>query len=184
MHRQTDEQSSRSEKWQKFSGSVENATIGEQCFRTTSRQVFMETTDEHKVLRPIRRAKINESHTVSRKSVAWKNWSCPASWRGGREPQLAMSPEKWRESRVQRSSTKTEMLFLWCFSAPCCERVFQQLPEHTAHIRPNDTWKRMELITPTKKGWIAKMSTTAVLLLESLRSPLIEHLKSITTPPE
>ena len=42
----------------------------------------------------------------------------------------------------------------------------------------------MELITPTKRGWSAKLGTTAVVLLESLRSPRIEHLRSITTSHE
>ena len=42
----------------------------------------------------------------------------------------------------------------------------------------------MESATPAKRGWSANFGTTAVLLLESLRSPRIEHLRSITTPHE
>ena len=41
--------------------------IGQECFRTTSPEVFVETTEEHKVLRQIKRAKIHESHTVTGK---------------------------------------------------------------------------------------------------------------------
>ena len=42
----------------------------------------------------------------------------------------------------------------------------------------------MELITPTKRGYSAKLGTTAVLLIESLRSPRIEHLRSTITSHE
>ena len=42
----------------------------------------------------------------------------------------------------------------------------------------------MELATLAKRGSSAKLGTTAVLLLESLRSPRIEHLRSITTSHE
>ena len=38
--------------------------------------------------------------------------------------------EKRRESKVQRRSTRTEMLFLWCFSAPCWERILAASGAH------------------------------------------------------
>ena len=68
MHQQTDEQSSRSEKWLKFSGNVEAAwQLVKNASGRRATEVFMETTEEHKVLRPIKRAKIHKSHTVTEK---------------------------------------------------------------------------------------------------------------------
>ena len=83
-------------------------------------EVFMETTEEHEVLRPIKRAKIHEkSHSHGTRSIAWENWSYRASWRGGHVTKFAMRQQRKDVSpKVQRSSTRTEMLFLWCFSTP------------------------------------------------------------------
>ena len=58
-------------------------------------EVFMETTEEHKVLRPIKRAKIQESHTVTEKGPPnEENWSYRASWRGGYVPKFAMRQQR------------------------------------------------------------------------------------------
>ena len=79
----------------------------------------METTEVHKVLRPIKRAKFTEG-TQSRKKVhRVGNLVLPSlvAWRARTKIRDAPA-EKRRESKVQRSSTRTEMLFLLCFSAP------------------------------------------------------------------
>ena len=111
-----------------------------------------------KVLRPIKPQKNWKSHSVTEKGPSCGKID-PTEPRGveGMNQSRDAPAEKRRESRVQRSSTKTEMLFLWCFSAPCCERAFWQLPEHIAHSRPNYALTRMELITATKKEWNAKI---------------------------
>ena len=129
MHHQIGEQSSqkpkwklRKEEWLKFSGKCEHVW---QLVKNTSgrraAEVFMETTEEHKVLRPIK----HESRTVTEKrSIARGNWFYRASWRRWCTKIRYAPAEKRRESKVQRSSTRTEMLFLWCFSTPFCEREF------------------------------------------------------------
>ena len=87
-------------------------------------EVFMETTDEYKVLRPIERAKINKkSHSYGKRSIAWEKLVFPSlvAWRVCTKIRDAPA-EKRRKSQVQRSSTRTEMLFFWFFSAPnLCE---------------------------------------------------------------
>ena len=80
----------------------------------------METTEEHKVLRPIKRAKIHESHTVTEKGTS-RGKIGPTEPRGVEDvpKKIRDAPaERRRESKVQRSPTRTEMLFLWRFSAP------------------------------------------------------------------
>ena len=75
MHHQIGEQSSqkpmwklRKAEWLKFSENVEYVW---QLIKNASGwrvvEVYMETMEEHKVLRPIKRAKIHESHTVTEK---------------------------------------------------------------------------------------------------------------------
>ena len=55
----------------------------------------METTEEHKVLRPMKRTKIQKSHTVTEKGPSHgKNWSYRASWRGGHVPKFAMRQQR------------------------------------------------------------------------------------------
>ena len=96
MHHQTDEQSSRSEKWLKFSGNVEHAwQLVNNASGRRAADVFMETTEEHKVLRPIERAQIHNSHTVTEKGPSHgENWSYRASWRGGHVPKFAMRQQR------------------------------------------------------------------------------------------
>ena len=70
--------------------------------------------------------KIHKSHTGHKKKVhrMGKNWSYRALWTLRACTKIRDAPaEKRRESKVQRSSTRTEMLFLWCFSAPSWERI-------------------------------------------------------------
>ena len=45
------------------------------------------------------------------------------AWRARTKILRDASAEKRRESNVQRSSTRTEMLFLWCFPAPYWEII-------------------------------------------------------------
>ena len=63
-------------------------------------------------------------------------------------------------------------------------REFYQLPEHVAQFKPYYAFKRIELATPTSTLPLLHLGTTVVLLLESLRSPRIEHLMSVTTSHE
>ena len=73
MHHQTDEQSSQKPKWKlrkaewlKFSGNVECAWhLVKHASGRRAAEVFKETTEGHKVLRPMKRAKIHERHTVT-----------------------------------------------------------------------------------------------------------------------
>ena len=77
MHHQTDEQSSQKPKWKlrkaewlKFSGNVECVWhLVKHASGRRAAEVFKETTEGHKVLRPIKRAKIHERHTQSRNQV-------------------------------------------------------------------------------------------------------------------
>ena len=133
MHHQTDEQSRRSEQWLKFSGNVECAwQLVENASGRPAAEVFMETTEEHKVLRPIKRAKIHQSHTVTEKGPSHgKSWSYRASWRGGHVPKFAMRQQKTWVQSTKKLNENWDALSLVFLSA-----VFQA----------------MELITPTKRG--------------------------------
>ena len=146
MHHQTDEQSSRSEKWLKFSGDVEYAwRLVKNASGRRAAELFMETTEEHKVLRPIKRAKIHNSHRVTEKSPSHgKNWSNRASWRACTKIRDAPAEKTW--------TTRTERLFLWCFSAPYWEKILASSGAHCTIFKPYYAFKRMELITPTKRG--------------------------------
>ena len=141
MHHQTDELSSRSEKWLKFSGNLECAwQLVKNASGRRAAEVFMETTEEHKVLSPNQHAKVHESHTITKKkkrSIAWENWSNRASWRGGHVPKIRDAPaEKRQESKVQRSSTN---LFL---NAVLREMLssFQSTLHNLSHIMLANVW--------------------------------------------
>ena len=173
MHHQTDEQSSRSEKWLKFSGNVEYVWhMAKNAPGRRAAEVFTETTEEHTVLRPIKRAKIHKSYTVTEKGPSYgKNWSYRASWRGGHVPKFAMRQQ--RKTWVQ--STKEAPRESRCYFSGVSQRrtvprenlsSFRSTLHNLRHII---VFQRMELITPTKRGSSAKLGTTAVLLLESLR---------------
>ena len=135
MHHQTDERSGRSEKWHKFSGNLEYAwQLVKNISGMRTAEVLKESTEEHKVLRPMKRATTHESCTVTEKGPSHgKNWSYRASWRGGHVPKFAMRQQRKDVSpKHKESSTRTEILFLWCFSAPYWERI---LP-HSRKGRP------------------------------------------------
>ena len=106
MPKQTDEQSSRSEKWLKFSGNVEwiCMTIGWECFRTTS---FRSLHGDHGRAQSLETnsacTNSQESHSHRKRSIAWENWSYRASWRGGHVPKIAM-----RQQRKDLSPTYNE----------------------------------------------------------------------------
>ena len=164
MHHQTGEQSSRSEKWQEFSGNVENAwQLVKNASGRGAAEVFMETTEEHKVLRPIERVKIHESHTVTEKG----------SSRGKIGPTEPRGVEGMYHNSRCASREKT-----WVQSTKKLNDVlrenFSSFRSTWHNFKPYYAFKRIELAT----------LTTAVLLLESLRSPRIEHLRSITTSHE
>ena len=88
------------------------------------------------VVRPIKRAKIHESHTVTEKGTSRGKLVLPSfvAWRACTKIRDAPA-EKSRESKAQISSTRTEMLFLWCFSAPYWEN-FSSLWSTLHNLKP------------------------------------------------
>ena len=153
---QTDEQSSRSEKWRKFSCNVEYAWhLVKNTSGRRAAEVFMETTEEHKVLRPIKRCKKkHKSHTChGTRSIAWEKLILPSlvAWTACTKIRDAPA-ERRRESKVQRSSTRIEMPFLWCFSATHWERILAASRAQWHNLSHIMVLKRTELITPTKRG--------------------------------
>ena len=101
------------------------------------------------VVRPIKRAKIHESHTVTEKGPSHgKIGPSLVAWMACSKIRDAPA-EKSRESKAQTSPTRTEMLFLWCFSAPYWEN-FSSLRSTLHNFKPY-LRKRMELVTPTKQ---------------------------------
>ena len=165
MHHQTDEQSSRSEKWLKFSGNVEYVwQLVKNASGWRAAEVFTETTEEHRVLRPMKRAKIHKSHTVTEKGPSCgKNWSYRASWRGGHVPKFAMRQQRKAWVQSTNEVPRESRCYFSGVSQRRTEREFKQLPEHTAQFKTHYAFQRMELITPTKRGSSAKLGTTAVL---------------------
>ena len=136
MYYQIGEQSSQKPKWKlrkaewlKFSGNVEYAwQLVKNASGRRAAEVFMETTEEHKVLRPIQRAKIHESHTVTEKrSIAWENWSYRASWRGGRVPKFAMRQQRKDVSPQYTEAQRELRCYFSGVSQRRIERKFQQL---------------------------------------------------------
>ena len=126
-------------------------------------EVFMETTEEHKVLKPIKRAKFHKSHSHGIRSIAWENWSYRASWRGGHCTKIRDAPaEKRRDAKVQRSSTRTEMLLLWCFSAPYWEIILAASGAHctiSSHITILKVWNWPLLRSKGKvRNWVQRRS--------------------------
>ena len=92
--------------------------------------------------------KVTKVSQSRKRSIARENRFYRASWRRWCTKIRDAPAEKRPESKVQRSSTRTEMLFLWSFSAPCCERDFQS----TLHnFKPHFAFKRMELAALAKQ---------------------------------
>ena len=138
MHHQTDEESSRSEKWLKFSGTVEYAWhLVKNALGRRAAEVFMETTEEHKVLRPIKRAKIHKSLTVTEKGPSHgKIWSYRASWRGGHVPKFAMRQQRKDVSLKCKEAQRKLRCYFSGVSQRRLEREFPQLLEHIAQFKP------------------------------------------------
>ena len=74
---------------------------------------------------------LTKSHTVTEKGPSRGKMVLPSlvAWRACTKIRDAPA-EKRRESKVRRSSTRTEMLFLWCFSAPYRERILAASGAH------------------------------------------------------
>ena len=75
--------------------------------------------------------KFTKSHTVTEKGPSRGKMVLPSlvAWRACSQIRDAPA-EKRRQSKVRRSSTRTEMLFLWCFSAPYWERILAASGAH------------------------------------------------------
>ena len=96
----------------------------------------METTEEHKVLRPIKRAKIHESRTVTEKGrIAWEKLVLLSlvAWRACTKIRDAPA-EKIRESKVAKRLNENWDAISLVFSQRRIEREFKQLPEHFAQF--------------------------------------------------
>ena len=135
MHHQIGEQWSQKPKWKhrkaewlKFNGNVEYAwQLVKNASGRWAAEVFMETTEEHKVLRPIKRAQIlKKPRSHGKRSIAWEKMVLPEPRAvEGDVPKFALRQQRKDVSpKYDGSSTRTEMLFLWCFSAPYWEREF------------------------------------------------------------
>ena len=124
MHHDIDEQSSRREKWQKISGNLRNAwQLAKNASGRRVPEVFMENTEEHKVLRPMKCATIHESHTVTEKrSTALKNWSYRASLCGGHVPKFAMRQHRKDVSPKYKESQRE----LRCCFSGVSQRRFER----------------------------------------------------------
>ena len=111
-----------------------------------------------------------------------KIWPYRASWRGGHVPKFAMRQQRktWVQS-TKEAQWDIEMLFLWCFSASYWERIlssFWGALRNWRHIMLFNVWNWSLLRSEGQvQNWVRRRS----YLLESLRSPRIEHLRSITT---
>ena len=125
MQHQIDEQSSqksmlkfRKAEWVKFSV---NAEYVWQLVRNSSGwravEVYMETMEEHIVLRPIKRAKIHESHTVTEKDPSLGKSDSTEPRDVDDVPKFAMRQQREDVSAKYKEAQRAEMLFLWCFSA-------------------------------------------------------------------
>ena len=148
MHHQTDERSSRSEKWLKFSGNLEYAwQLVKNASGRRAVEVFME--EEHKVLRPIKRAKILKSHTVTEEGPSHgKNWSYRASCvEGMHQNSRCASKEKTWVQSTKKLNENWDAISLVFLSAVLRENF------STLHnFKPYYAFERMELATPTKQG--------------------------------
>ena len=88
------------------SGNVECAwPLVKNASRRRAAEVFMETTEEHKVLRPTKNSR--KSHSHGKRSIAWEKLVLPSlvAWRACTKIRDAPA-EKRRESKAQRSSNE------------------------------------------------------------------------------
>ena len=164
MHHQTDEQPSRSAKWLKFSGNVEYAwQLVKNASGRRAAEVFMETRKSTKSWDQLSVQKFPKV-TQSRKKVHRVGKLVLPSlvaWRACTKIRDAPA-EKRHESKVQRSSTRTEMLFLWCFSAPYWERISAASGAHCtllSHIMLLNVWNWSLLRSEGKvQNWVRRRS--------------------------
>ena len=154
MHHQTDEQSSRSGKWLKFSGNVEYAwQLVKNASGRRAAEVFMEITEEHKVLRPIKRAKIHESHTVTGKGPSRGKIGTTEPRCVDDVPKFAMRQQRkmtWVRS-TKKLNENWDAISLVFLSAVSRDN-FSNFRSTLHSFKPYCACKRMELITPTKQG--------------------------------
>ena len=124
----------------------------------------METTEEHKVLRPIKRAKVHKSHTVTEKGPSHvEKMVLPIllAWRA--RTKIRDAPvEKRRESEVQRSSTQNwdanSLVFL---SAVLRENLssFRSTLHNVSHIMFLNVWNWSLLRSEGKvQNWVRRWS--------------------------
>ena len=156
----------RKAEWLKFSGNVEYAwQLVKNALGRRAAEVFKETTGEHKVLKTNQACKIHESHTVTEKKKVHRvgKLVLPSlvAWRACTKIRDAPA-EKRRESKVQRCSTRTEMLFLWCFSASYWERILAASRAHCtilSHIMLLNVWNWSLLRSDGKvQNWVWRRS--------------------------
>ena len=111
-------------------------------------EVFMKTTEEHQVLRPIKRAKIHESPTVTEKGpsssfVAWRARYQKFAMRQQRKDVGPKFKEAQRELRCYFSGVSQRRM----------EREFSAASgAHCTFFEQYHALKLLELITPTKQG--------------------------------
>ena len=153
MHDQIGEQSSQKPKWKqrkaewlKFSGNVVCAwQLVKNASGRRAAEVFMEPRKSTKSWDQLSVQKKFTKVTQSLKKVHRVGKLVLLSLVAWREcTKIRGAPaEKRRESIVQRSSTRTEMLFLWCFSAPYWERILAASGAHCtmlSHIMLLNVW--------------------------------------------
>ena len=104
----------------------------------------MKTTEEHKVLRPIKRAKIHESHTVTEKGPSHeKKWSYRASWRGGHVPKFAMRQQRKDVSPKYKEAQRELRCYFSGVSQRRMERILAASGAHCtilSNIMPSNFW--------------------------------------------
>ena len=139
-------------------------TIGSECFRTTSRRSLHGDHGRAQSLETNWACKNSQkSHSHGKRSIAQGKLVLPSlvAWRACTKIRDAPA-EKRRDSKVQRSSTRTEMLFLWCFSAPSWERIVAASGAHCkilSHIMLLNVWNWSLLRSKGKvQNWVPRRS--------------------------
>ena len=136
MYFQIGEQSSQKPKWKlrkagslKFTGNVDFAwQLVKNASGRRAAEVFMETTEEHKVLRPNSACKnARKWHSHGKRSIAWENWSFRASWCGGHVPKFAMRQQRKDVSPQYTEAQRELRCYISGVSQRRIEREFQQL---------------------------------------------------------
>ena len=117
-----------------------------------------------KFWRPIKRAKFTKvTQSLKKKVHRVGKLVLPSlvAWRACTKIRDAPA-EKRRESKVQRCSTRTEMLFIWCFSASYWERILAASRAHCtilSHIMFLNVWNWSLLRSDGKvQNWVWRRS--------------------------